>query len=866
MGKESTYCTACGIRLGENDFTRGRAFKVALRPYCLACLPAGTLPDPGVAAAPDPDPGLPKPAPRLFRDEVRPASTRRAVKPEPSWGSGIWFGMAALAVAVAGAIVWILLGSRAPAPPAEALRKPPPPVAVSQPLTPPKGPPVAPPPPPATPGGEEELAAWEVRVRVSLDGGRFKEAGVSLDEGRIRRGDSRWAPRVADLERELTARARERFQKLAAEAKAAAGRKEPGEVRRAREEIEAWGPAFARMLADFDRALEPPKPAEPAASPAALAYAEAWEKAMLLASRTEFRKATERLKAAGQEVSDDGVRAELAQDLKDLSGAQRVHSEVLDALPKAAAGTDLDLERVQEDGTRLAWRARVAKAGARRLELVGTPRFVEHADLTLGCLARIRSSLLQEQPSEEVRRGTAVLRALDGDADPGEPLPPKYAKYAALRRAQPPDLEPEARKKEAELRRLFYEAEVGFQSAKTRAASLVAFQRLLDEQGGSAFVEACRDEIRSRLDTAGEILFPAAGLSGDGIFKQRKVSAELKRKPLELGVWSSAADATIEGLENCVTVEFYAAPGKTYRGWVLVGGCCKATFGWLIQGTELVWVDPVSKKKVQPDPSGNVAVPLNLPLKNPLIPHAGAKHEKEEKKPSRWEWVELPLPKYASGGLKQIRLVGQSKGMAVGPVLISATRTQPPEEQELLALEEAAQAAAKAAVPAANPQPEDWLVLGLFGGKPSLPDPANVKLKYERSELASGPLEWKPVKAALSEGIGAKIDFHQHGIRGQGSAFAMIHVLAPQAAKAKLHYGHDDDLLLLVNGRSVKEAARWGTGTVLVDLEAGWNRVIFRIWDNGKPGGAFHASARFTDPSDQPIPGLGFDAYGPLQR
>jgi hypothetical protein len=386
----------------------------------------------------------------------------------------------------------------------------------------------------------------------------------------------------------------------------------------------------------------------------------------------------------------------------------------------------------------------------------------------------------------------------------------------------------------------------------------------LDEQGGSAFVEACRDEIRSRLDSAGEVLLPASGLAGEGIFKLRKVNAELKRKPLELGAWSSATDATIEGLENRVDVEFYAAPGKTYRGWVLVGGCCKATFGWVIQGTELVWVDPVSKKKVQPDPSGNVAVPWNLQIKSPLVPHAGAKHEKEEKKPSRWEWAELPLPKYASGGLKQIRLIGQSKGMAVGPVLISATRTQPPEEEELRALEEAVQAV----VPAANPQPEDWLVMGLFEGRPSLPDAVNVKLKYERSEIPKGPLEWKPAKAVLGPGQDAKIDFHQLGIVGQGSAFAMIHVLAPQAAKVKLHYGHDDDLQLLVNGKTVKEAPRWGTGTVIVDLEAGWNRVIFRIWDNGKPPqvGAFYASVRFTDPSDQPIPGLGFDAYGPLQR
>jgi hypothetical protein len=773
-------------------------------------------------------------------------------QPRRGNGNGIRIGAAA-AVAVLGGIVWGLFGSRSPEPPIEAPRRPPPPAAAAaKPLPSPK---VAPEPPPA----DAEIAAWEARVRDPLAGGRFKEAGSILDEGRVRREEPRWASRVAGLERELTARVRERFEKLGAEAKAAAA---PDAVRRAREEIESWGPAFAPLLADLDRALEPPKPAAPAASPSALAYAEAWGKAMPLASRAEFRKAAERLKAVGQEASDEGVRAEFARDLQDLSGAQRVHSEVLDALPKVAAGTDLDLERVQEDGTRKAWRARVVKAGARRLELAGAPRFVEHADLTLGCLARIRGVLIPESPPDEVRRGTAVLRALDGDAEPGDPLPPKYATYAASRRAEPPDPDSGTRKKEAEVRRLFYEAELQVRSPKTRAAALEAFQRLLDEQGGSVFVESCRDEIRSRLDTAGESLLPALGLSGGGIFKLRKVSAEHKRKPLELGAWSSTTDPTIEDLENRVEVEFYAAPGKAYRGWALVGGCCKATFGWLIQGTELVWVDPVSRRKVQPDPSGTVAVPWNLPLKGSGVPHAGAKHEKEEKKPSRWEWAELPLPKYASGGIKRIRLIGLSKGMAVGPVLISATRTQPPEEEELRALEEAAQEA----VPAANPQAEDWLVLGLFGGKPSLPDPANVKLKYERSEFASGPLEWKAVKAEVSEGTGAKIDFHRHGISGQGSAFAMIHVLAPQAVQAKLHYGHDDDMLLLVNGRAVKEASRWGGGTVPVALEAGWNRVIFRIWDNGKPGGAFHASMRITDPSDQPIPGLGFDAYGPLGR
>jgi hypothetical protein len=215
-------------------------------------------------------------------------------------------------------------------------------------------------------------------------------------------------------------------------------------------------------------------------------------------------------------------------------------------------------------------------------------------------------------------------------------------------------------------------------------------------------------------------------------------------------------------------------------------------------------------------------------------------------------------------------------------VLFSSVRDRPPDKDEMVAIFGSEVTSPKTSEPGADgpaanqrgqPKPEDWLVLGLFPGAgidDNLPPEGGIKMKYDAS-VKGGPTEWKCVKVDPAEDNGswkAKVDFHKAGIAGRGIAFAMIHVRVPQAMRLKLHYEHDDDMKLYVNGQMVKKEGRWGAGTTPIILAAGWNCVLFKIWDNGKPPsrGAFFAAARFTDESDSPVRGLTFDAYGPIRR
>jgi hypothetical protein len=52
------------------------------------------------------------------------------------------------------------------------------------------------------------------------------------------------------------------------------------------------------------------------------------------------------------------------------------------------------------------------------------------------------------------------------------------------------------------------------------------------------------------------------------------------------------------------------------------------------------------------------------------------------KQPSRWEWVALPLPRYAKPGSQRIRILSDQKGFSVAAVVVSATRSGPPTEGE----------------------------------------------------------------------------------------------------------------------------------------------------------------------------------------
>src|SRR6185436_2726127 len=121
--------------------------------------------------------------------------------------------------------------------------------------------------------------------------------------------------------------------------------------------------------------------------------------------------------------------------------------------------------------------------------------------------------------------------------------------------------------------------------------------------------------------------------------------------------WPATADAPSEK-ESSIEFVFAAKPATEYRGWVYVGACCAETFAFSIQGSELAEATPVKN-----------TIPF---LKKTHAMHGG------RKEPARFEWIQVPLPKYASGGAKTVRVLSGQQGFTVAHALVSAARPAPP--------------------------------------------------------------------------------------------------------------------------------------------------------------------------------------------
>jgi hypothetical protein len=59
------------------------------------------------------------------------------------------------------------------------------------------------------------------------------------------------------------------------------------------------------------------------------------------------------------------------------------------------------------------------------------------------------------------------------------------------------------------------------------------------------------------------------------------------------------------------------------------------------------------------------------------------------KAPTRWEWIPLPLPKYAAAGPKKLRVLTNQQGFSIAFVAISASKPGHPRETEFKAWESA---------------------------------------------------------------------------------------------------------------------------------------------------------------------------------
>lgn len=390
-----------------------------------------------------------------------------------------------------------------------------------------------------------------------------------------------------------------------------------------------------------------PPPAVVVRSAEAKAYDATWEKILPRASARDFAGAAADLEKAAAALKEADLKTEAAKDVADLKELDKAYQA---ALSSAKSSRNLDLGVAS---------GRVLNADSDRVELFLEPKkptvFVEWLDVRAGAFAGLITDVRLE----------ALFAALDGDASVSkEGLAPKYAAYKATPPKPPAD--------EQAARELNYAAERDWRVMETREKSIDAYKALKTKQATTSVVKRNQGRIDRRAESGREYVFLTPDFTFGGTF------APVKEERVESIADSDSNQAT----RNFVEWEYWPAPGTTYHCWILVGGCCAENFTFYWQATGLVDINPKTKKRTPADPGSTSAVETRPPVKGLKPTHA----KDEPKRPARWEWMELPIPKVSAPGTRRVRLLTDQRGFAVSTVLVSATRTKAPTEAELAEL------------------------------------------------------------------------------------------------------------------------------------------------------------------------------------
>ena len=209
----------------------------------------------------------------------------------------------------------------------------------------------------------------------------------------------------------------------------------------------------------------------------------------------------------------------------------------------------------------------------------------------------------------------------------------------------------------------------------TREKSVEDYKILRTKYKDASVVKRAQVRIDRRSEAGKEYYFLAPDFAYAGAF------APIREERIESISDSDPGQAT----RNWAEVEFAAFPGLTYRGWALVGGCCAETFTFFYQATGLTETNPKTKKKDPVDPGGATALTLKPSVKGLKPSHPKG----EPRKPTRWEWMEIPVPKAAAPGPRRLRFLTDQRGFAIAAVVVSATRSKPPTDAEAAELAKA---------------------------------------------------------------------------------------------------------------------------------------------------------------------------------
>lgn len=634
MGQAIVYCSNCSAQLRGSDFDARKAFKVDDLNFCARCYQEV------VGSAPPPPPPPASTKNKIPVPSKNSHSTSRiaiALPPQPApgeGGNGMMYG-ALGAIGLAVVLVMFFMTSGG--------RE----RAIPTPPAPPPAPPIVIPTP--APSVSPKEAAAQQALAKALRTEKLEERRALLGEAVAQAAGTTL---FNDAQRELN-----RVEEKLAQARAVAAAK--------------TSPAPALVVPPPASAPPPP---EPPTAPApdrsredAAAIAK-WEAALTPATGRDYAAAIAALEKLGTAKADVAL----------LKAVASLQQDATTALTRTTKGQKVAIEYRDGSGASRRIEASFIEAENGHVELRNDSAAIE---VEVGEILPSSLADLHKSRGGAVDPATAaVFCLLEGDEigaqrlGAGATVADRYWAYGRKAAAGDP------------ARGLFAEAQALAAGYATAAEAVPKYQALLRDQAETPFVRRNKTSIAARSQQcARDFLFTSADLKGAGTFKALKSAKGFTG-------WTSEADSEPAKMkDNFVELSYSVLPDATYRCWVYAGACCQETFEFAAQGTEM----KAGKEKEAVEPgsgAGATIKPWASSLKKTHSGHTGPKQ------PTHWEWVQVPLPKYAKAGLQQVRILTAQKGFTVAFACVTSTRASPPRELEMKELEKT-----RGAVPVALP-------------------------------------------------------------------------------------------------------------------------------------------------------------------
>ncbi len=524
----------------------------------------------------------------------------------------------------------------------------------------------------------------------------YKKVLDHLDKAKDQNAKPAWILQVDKQIDEVKGEAEKKFGEVKQKAEEAKGKGETEEVKKLRERVAKWG--IERLLEEYDKTFgtsgtakteapkdpsEPARPAGPVRNEEGKAYLDKWMTAVAPATNRDYASAIGRVDQASKGRKEASWKREAADDLKDLRAVEALAKAALKAMTQVPPGTKVSLELFGAAGTRETVAGTVLAGDVEHLEVQREGQkdvaFVDPAELTAPSLVQAAQRSGRPKPAD--LRAAAVLLLLEGEAEEAKKtgvggIPEKYWDYAKDARDRLPKLDGAEFRKEREAKILFWGAARDYSRMETFGGAIEKYRTLARDYVGTPVVSRNIKLVTVRSEAGKEYFLLTGDLRGSGAVKLQS------HQELE-SCWTCQEDVTdpARGRETYVEIEFWALPETAYQCWVFAGACCLEKFMLYLQATEMTGPSPKkASEKGSYEGGGGVAAPLEPKVRGLKRLHSQHAADKET---SKWDWIPIPLPKYASPGLKKVRLMTEQKGFSVAMALVTSARKAPPKEEEL---------------------------------------------------------------------------------------------------------------------------------------------------------------------------------------